>query len=195
MAMQALPPNFVRRRACRTSCIATARTCVHHLPGNLLTAIRRILFFVMERRSTPFARQPMPQLFLHVYPWRPPTALLSAPTAAACLACVLYSFATHLARTLAFPGCSLSVSPHPVLMGAFPVSRGHASGDSRVHLVANVLHLLTSCLGAQLGVKPPAFVVIPIPPFPQAEQFLLIVIHAFHPFHLARDMFLFCRFS
>ena len=52
------------------------------------------------------------------------------------------------------------------------------SGDSFVHLVAtNVLHRLTSCLGARLQVKPPALVVIPMPSFPQAEQFLLIVIH------------------
>ena len=43
------------------------------------------------------------------------------------LACVLYSFATHLARTLGVPGCPLSVSTHPVLMGAFPISRGHVS--------------------------------------------------------------------
>ena len=41
--MQALPPNIVRRRACRTSFIAVARTCVHHLPGNLLAAVRLTL--------------------------------------------------------------------------------------------------------------------------------------------------------
>ena len=48
-----------------------------------ICAIRRILFFVMERRSTPFARRPVPQPFLHVHPWRSPTALLSASPAAA----------------------------------------------------------------------------------------------------------------
>ena len=53
--MQAFTLDVVRRRACPTSCIATARTCVHHLPGNLLAAIQRMLSFVMERRSTPFA--------------------------------------------------------------------------------------------------------------------------------------------
>ena len=51
--MQTLPPHFLQRRACPTSCIAAVRTCVHHLLDNLLTAIRRIRFFVMERRNTP----------------------------------------------------------------------------------------------------------------------------------------------
>ena len=57
-------------------------------------------------------------------PWRSQTAELSASPAAGVdahssgLACVLYSFTTHLARTLGFPGCPLSVSAHPVLMGA-----------------------------------------------------------------------------
>ena len=41
------------------------------------------------------------------------------------LARVLYSLATHLARTLAYSGCPVSVSAHPVLMGAFSVSRRH----------------------------------------------------------------------
>ena len=63
--MPALLPNFVRRRACHTSYIATTRTCVGHLIGNLLAAIRQILFFVLERGSTPFARQPVPQPLLH----------------------------------------------------------------------------------------------------------------------------------
>ena len=61
----------------------TARICVHHLPGDLLAAIRRISFFVTERRSTPFTRRPVQQLFLHVYPWQPLTAPLSAPPPAA----------------------------------------------------------------------------------------------------------------
>ena len=62
----------------------------------------------------------------------------------------------HLARTLGFPGCPLSVSAHSVLMGAFPVSRTHTSGNSHVHLVsADVIYLFTSCLGTQLRVEPP----------------------------------------
>ena len=51
--MEALPPNFVRRRACRASCIAVPRTCVRHLPCSLLASVRQIRFFVLERRSTP----------------------------------------------------------------------------------------------------------------------------------------------
>ena len=136
MSTQPLPPNFVRRRTCRTSCIARALTCVRRLPGNLLAATRRKLFVVMERRNTPFARH-------HVYPWRPPTAPRSAPPMAA-------STRTTLAL--------------------------------RVSCIAT--HLLTSCPGAQLKVKPPAFVVIPVPSFPQAEQFLLIVVHEFSHFIL-----------
>ena len=40
--------------------------------------VRRIPFFVLERRSTPFAHQPVPQPILHVHPLRSPTAPLSA---------------------------------------------------------------------------------------------------------------------
>ena len=56
---------------------------VRHLPGNPRAAVRQVLFFVLERGSTPFARQPVPQPFLHACPWRSPTALLSAPPVAA----------------------------------------------------------------------------------------------------------------
>ena len=124
------PPNFVRHRACHTSCIAAARTCAQHLPGSPLAEVRRLLSFVLERRLS--ASQPMPLLFLHICPWRSPTAQPSAPQAASStratlVACVLYSFATHLARTLGFPGCPVSVSVHPVLMGALPASRRQVS--------------------------------------------------------------------
>ena len=47
-----------------------------------------------------------------------------------------------------------------------------------------MLHFFTSCLGAQPRVRPPAFVVIPMPPFPQAEKLLLIVMHEFLHFIL-----------
>ena len=161
-------PMLCGGRACRTSCNATARTCAHHQPDSPLAAVPRILFVMLERGSTPLAHQPMPRLFLHVHPWRSPTAPLSAPPAAAStrynsdLACVLCFFATNLARTLGFLGCPLSVSAHPVSMGTFPVSREHA----------------------HLPVKPPAFVVIPMPTYPQDEQFLLIVVHEFPHFIL-----------
>ena len=71
------------------------------------------------------------------FPPRSPVAISDRTTSSASsggldaynsgLACVLYSFATHLARALGFPDCPLSVSAHPVLMGAFPVSRRHTS--------------------------------------------------------------------
>ena len=114
---------------------------------------RPLLSFAMKRRNTPFARRRAPQLFLHVHPWQPLSASNGGVEAYdSGLACVLYSFATHLARTWSFPDCLLSVSTLSVLMGAFPVSRRHVSlsGNSRVHLVmTNVLHLLPSGVGAQ----------------------------------------------
>ena len=127
MSMQLLPSYFVRRRVSRTSCTATARTCARRQPGDLLAAVRRILFFVLERRSTPFARRPVPQPFLHVHPWRSDSTNFSPSSGGvdaynSGLACVLYSFATHLACALGFLSCSLSVSAHPVLMGALPVT-------------------------------------------------------------------------
>ena len=132
--MQALPPSFVQRRACRTSCIATTRTCVHYLSGNLLAAVRRILFFVLERRNTPFAHQP-----ITIVPLSTRGDIFSVSSGGidaynSGLACVLYFFATHLARTLGFPGCPLSVSAHPVLMGAFTVSRRRTSQGTLVHI-------------------------------------------------------------
>ena len=60
-------------------------------------------------------------------------------------ACDLYSFATHLAPALGFPGCPLSVAAYAVLMGALPVSRRHASCvHSRVHLVATNVYSTSS---------------------------------------------------
>ena len=83
---------------CCISWIAAARTCVRHLPGTLLAAVRRIFFFVLERRSTPFAHQPVPQTF--------PVAISDSTTFSASsggvdannsgLACVLNSFAINV---------------------------------------------------------------------------------------------------
>ena len=190
MSIHPLPPNFVRRNACRTSCIATARSCVHHLPCHL-SAIQRIISFVMERTNKRFARRPVPQVSFHVYPWQPPTAPLSAPLAAASIRRTLAlrvsctpSRPTSRARwgSLVVP---CQVSAYPVLMGAFPASRRHVSlGTIRVHLVAtHVLHLLTSYHGAQLKAKLSAFVVIS-KPLPRTEQFLLNVVHEFSHFIL-----------
>ena len=58
------------------------------------------------------------------------------------------------------------------------LAQAHFSGDSCVHLVAaTVLHFFPSCFGTHLGIKPSAFVVIPVPSFPHTEQLLLIVMH------------------
>ena len=106
--------------------------------------------------------------------------------------CVCLVFLRDPPRTSGFPDCPLSVSAHPVLMSAFSVSRRHTSLETLVHIFwrQNTLHLFTSCLGAQPRVKPPAIVFTPMPPVPQAEQFVLIVVHWFLPFSLARDLFL-----
>ena len=100
--MPVLPPNCVRVQY-RLHC-APARTCVPRL-----AAVRRILFFVLERRSTPFARRPVPQPLLAVAISDSTTVSASSGGVDACnsgLACALYSFATSLS--------------HPVLMGASP---------------------------------------------------------------------------
>ena len=66
-------------------------------------------------------------------------------------------------------------------MGALSsFAQAHLSGNSHVHLVStDVLYLFTSCLGTQLRAKPPAFVVVPVPSFPRAEQLLLVLMHEF----------------
>ena len=149
--MQVLPHNFARRHACRISCIATVRTCVHQLPCSLPGAIQLILSFVMDRGNTSFARRQVAQLFLHVKPWQPVTALLSAPPAAASKRTTLVfrvsyipSRPTHTHTGL--PWLSL-VNVHPSCLNGcvhrFPQTR--LFGHSRVHLVTkNVLHLFTS---------------------------------------------------
>ena len=128
-----------------TSCIATARTCVRHLPGNPLAADRRILFFVLERGSTPCARRPMPQPFLS-----DSTAFIASSGGVDAynsgVACVLHSFATHLARTLGSPGCPLPVSAQPVLMGALPVSRKHNSLGTPMYILWRRMYSTSSRL-------------------------------------------------
>ena len=66
-----------------TGCIAVARTCVHRLAGSPRVVVQRIRFFVLDRRSTPSARQLVLLIVVLVHPWRPPTAQPSAPPAAA----------------------------------------------------------------------------------------------------------------
>ena len=84
---------------------------------------------MMERGSTPFARQPMPH-----FPPRSPVATSDNSSFSSSSGGVdtynsghVFLRDPHRARTLGFPGCPLSVSAHPVLMGALPVSRWHAS--------------------------------------------------------------------
>ena len=146
--MPAPSPSF----ASSTSCIVTARTCVRHLAGSPRAAARQKLFFVLERSSTLSERQPVPPPFLHACPWRSPTARLSVLPMAVLTCTVvasrasLYSFATHLARTLGFPGCPLSVSAYPVLMGALPVSRGHTSLETLVYILWRRMYSTSSRL-------------------------------------------------
>ena len=111
---------------------------------------------MLERLSTPFAHRPVPQPFLHVHPWRSPTALLSEPPAAA-----------STRTTLASRASCIPSRP-----------------SSRVRS-ASWLPLV----GTQFQIMPPAFVVIPMPSFPPAEQFLLIVMHEFLHFILHVTIF------
>ena len=91
LSVDVSPPNFVRRRACHTSCIAAARTCVHRLADSPRAVVQRILSFVLERRSTLSTRQTMPRPFLHVCPLRSQTAQPSAPPAVALMHTALAS--------------------------------------------------------------------------------------------------------
>ena len=173
MSKQAPPPNFAWNLLGRTSCVATAYSSVSLSPDSPLVVIRQILSCTTVRGSTPFARRQVPQLFFHVHSWRSPTTPSSVPPAA------VWVRTARASRPLmlGFPGCPLSVSTHPVLIGAFPVSRKHVSlSTSRVYLVTpSVLHLLTSGFGAQIGIMPPSFGLVPVPPLPQTKQRLLVV--------------------
>ena len=74
----------------------------------------------MQRRDKPLARRPVPQPFLHVHPWRSPTAQPSTPRVAASRCTALAS------RESCIPSRPISRA-HPVLMGALPVSHRHTS--------------------------------------------------------------------
>ena len=64
---------------------------------------------------------------------------------------------------LGFPGCALSVSAHPVLMDALPVSREHTSLETLVHILWRRMYSTSSRLA--------------LASFPHTEQLLLIVMH------------------
>ena len=120
---------------CRTSCIATAHTCVHLLAGKPRAVVRQIPFFVLERSST------LSSTNATTFPPRLPVAISESTTFSASsggveayssgLACVLCSFATHLARSLGFFGCPSSVSAHPALH----VSHKHVSLETLVYIL------------------------------------------------------------
>ena len=127
--------------------------CARHLPGSPLVAVRQILFFLLERGSTPFAHRQVPHNFLQVLPWRSPTALLSAPPAAASTRTTLASRAscipsrpTSRARWASLVAPHQSVSAHPVLMGALSVSRGHTSLGTLVFILWRRMYSTSSRL-------------------------------------------------
>ena len=176
VSMPAPPPNFVRRRPCRTDSLAKARTCIRHLAGNLLAPVRQILYssscWSAEVRpshvnqchnlSSTLTRGDLRQHHFQrlqckrVQLWpRVRLAFLRDPPRA------------HTG----LPLLSL-VTLHPSrLDGCFPrLTQGRLSRPSRVHLVTNnALHFVTSEFGTQLNVKPSTSGVIPMPPLPQAE--------------------------
>ena len=144
-------PNFVRRHVCRTGCIGAVHTCVRHQAGGPQAAIRQKPSFLLERKKYALRTSTSASAF----PSRSPVAISDSTTFSASdggvdayssgLACVLYSFATHLARTLGFPGCPLSVSAHHVLMGAFPVSRRHTSLGTLTYILCRRMYATSSC--------------------------------------------------
>ena len=145
----------MRRRACRTNCIATARTCVRHLPGNLLAAIQRILFF----RAGAYKYALRTSTSATTFPLHSPVAisdtLLSAPQATvstlATLALRVSLFHRDPPRAhVGLPWLSLVGLRPSCLVGRLSsLAQAHLTWESRVQLVAtNVFHLLTSCLGS-----------------------------------------------
>ena len=142
--MQDLPPNAVRRRACRTSCIVTTAhvfvTCLvifwrqfDKYPSCWSVEIRPPHENQCHNLSSALTRGDLRQHCFQRLQWR--------------------CRRVHLARTLGFPGCPLSVSAHSVLMGAFSVSRRHTSlSDFRVHLMTtDVLHFFSRSWRTALG--------------------------------------------
>ena len=129
--------------------IATIHTCVRHPAGNPRAAIRHILFFVLEyalRTSTSASTLP------HVRPLRFQTGRLSAPPTAVsthtALVWRVYCIPLQpisLARWASL-GCPLSVSAHPVLMGAFPVSRKHTSLGTLTYILCRRMYSTSSRL-------------------------------------------------
>ena len=159
--MPAPPSNFVRRRACRTGCLATGRTRVRHLAGNLLAAVRQILSscWSVEVRpshvnqcrnlSSTLTCGDLRQHHFQRVQWRRRRVQLWPR--------VRLVFLRDPPRAhVGLPWLSL-VSLRPSCLDGclHRLTWAHFSRDTRVHLVTDVLHLFTSCLGAQLRVKPP----------------------------------------
>ena len=114
--------------------VSRAVQAVLQQPAHVFVTCLVILWrLVMECRNTPFARRQVPQLFPPRLPMATPDSTTFRASSGGVeaynsgLACVLCPFATHLARTLVFPGLSLPLSTHRVLVGAIPVSRRHVS--------------------------------------------------------------------
>ena len=136
------------------------------------------LFFVLKRRNTPWRLQPRRRsVRLRT---RVRLVLLRDPPRA------------HDGASLVVP---LSV-PTPVLMGALPVSGRHTSLETVVDIFWrwNVLHFFTSCLGAHLRIKPPAFVVIPVHRDARVSSIHLIFFNnPAHPLYISSFLLLFPR--
>ena len=165
MLRYALPPSFVRRRACRASCSAAVRTCARHLPGGPLAVVRRILCFVLERRNTPFERRPVPQPFLHVHPWRSPTRF-SAPPVAASTRTTLASRASCISSRQTCAHVGLPWLPFVSLRPSYlDVLCRHTSLGTLVYILRRRKYSTSSrlALAHSSGSSLPIFLVIPMP--------------------------------
>ena len=138
----------------------------------------------LERRSTPFASQPVPPLFLHVYRGdlrQYCIQRLRRRRRVQLWPCVRLDFLRGPPRAhVGLPWLSL-VSLRPVLMGAFSVSRRHSLG-TLAYILWQMYSTSRPLAYSSRASHPP--LLSQVTPFPRAEQFLLIVVHEFHHFIL-----------
>ena len=169
--------HFVRRRACRTSCVATARTCVHHLPLTFWRQFDKYSSSCLSVEVRPSHVNHSHDFSSTFYPWRSPTARLSAPPVAESTRATLASRASFFpSRPTSRAGWASWADPcrSPPILSWWAPSPSHV-GTSLSGL---------SCPSCGDECTPPPHV-MPWRTTPseatcqQAEQFLLIVLHGF----------------
>ena len=204
MSKQAPPPNSALHLLCRTICVATAYSCVRLSPDSPLVVIGQILSCTTVRGSTPFVlyfhihpwRSPTTPFSV------PPAAVWvrtvvasrrssnsARPTSRVCwasLAALLPVALSQSHRSMSPSTCDAECTPPPHVW--LWQTQKRCSGESlrtgtarptSYFRTATVLLFRKFCKsgGAQIRIKPPSFGVLAMPPLPQTEQRLLIVMH------------------